>query len=81
MTRNSYRPVTSIGAGIVDSPGPSDDHGGAMRSVLRNGILVSVVALAATTAWAQPVKIVGLVELSGTGATAGTNFNNGVARR
>ena len=27
---------------------------------------------------AQPVPIVGLVELSGTGATAGTNFDNGV---
>jgi branched-chain amino acid transport system substrate-binding protein len=25
-----------------------------------------------------PIKIIGLVELSGTGATAGTNFNNGV---
>ena len=49
-----------------------------MRSDLRKWILVSVAALAATTAWAQPVKIVGLVELSGTGATAGTNFNNGV---
>jgi branched-chain amino acid transport system substrate-binding protein len=27
---------------------------------------------------AQPIKIAGLVELSGTGATAGTNFDNGV---
>ena len=26
----------------------------------------------------QPVKIFGLVELSGTGATSGTNFNDGV---
>jgi branched-chain amino acid transport system substrate-binding protein len=26
----------------------------------------------------SPIKIIGLVELSGTGATAGTNFNNGV---
>jgi branched-chain amino acid transport system substrate-binding protein len=26
----------------------------------------------------QPVKIIGLMELSGTGATAGTNFDNGV---
>ena len=36
-------------------------------------------ALAATPAatLAQPVKIVGLVELSGPGASAGTNFNNG----
>ena len=33
---------------------------------------------AAVPAFAQPIPIVGLVELSGTGATAGTNFNNGV---
>src|ERR1700681_4332400 len=33
----------------------------------------------ATGCFAQgPIPIVGLVELSGTGATAGTNFNNGV---
>ena len=32
----------------------------------------------AIPAFAQPVPIVGLVELSGTGATAGTNFDNGV---
>lgn len=31
-----------------------------------------------TIAAAQPIPIVGLVELSGTGATAGTNYNNGV---
>jgi len=30
------------------------------------------------TTQAQPVKISGLVELSGTGATSGTNFNDGV---
>jgi len=43
---------------------------------------LAAVALAGfgTVAAAQqgPVKIVGLVELSGTGATAGTNFDNGV---
>jgi len=37
------------------------------------------VALAMTPVVAQqPIKIVGLVELSGTGATSGTNFDNGV---
>ena len=37
------------------------------------------VALATTSVLAQqPIKIVGLVELSGTGATSGTNFDNGV---
>jgi len=37
-------------------------------------------SLAAAPALAQqgPVKIVGLVELSGTGTTSGTNFNDGV---
>jgi branched-chain amino acid transport system substrate-binding protein len=39
---------------------------------------LTAVAMAAVTAWAQPVPVVGLVELSGAGATAGTNFNNGV---
>lgn len=34
-------------------------------------------ALAAIPVFAQPIKIVGLVELSGTGATSGTNFDNG----
>jgi len=36
------------------------------------------LALATSAALAQPIKIVGLVELSGTGATSGTNFDNGV---
>ena len=39
----------------------------------------AALALAASaTAFAQPVPIFGLVELSGAGATAGTNFDNGV---
>ena len=44
-------------------------------------ILVALCALAmAQTSLAQqnPVQVVGLVELSGTGATSGTNFDNGV---
>jgi branched-chain amino acid transport system substrate-binding protein len=42
--------------------------------------LAALALTAALPALAQqgPIKIVGLVELSGTGATAGTNFNNGV---
>ncbi len=38
------------------------------------------VLIAALPSFAQqaPVRIVGLVELSGTGATSGTNFDNGV---
>lgn len=40
--------------------------------------IVSALAAASGDLDAQPVKIAGLVELSGPGATAGTNFNNGV---
>src|SRR5438874_7740492 len=42
--------------------------------------LAALVMSAATASLAQqgPVPIFGLMELSGTGATAGTNFNNGV---
>ncbi len=50
-----------------------------MKSIGR--ILVALCALAmAQTSLAQqnPVQVVGLVELSGTGATSGTNFDNGV---
>jgi branched-chain amino acid transport system substrate-binding protein len=47
-------------------------------NTLRN--LAAALALAAAPAavLAQPVPIVGLVELSGNGATVGTNFNNAV---
>lgn len=48
---------------------------------MKQGILGAALALAlvaAPLAVAQNVPIVGLVELSGTGATAGTNFDNGV---
>ena len=43
--------------------------------------LAFAACIAATSAFAQqqgPVQIFGLMELSGTGATAGTNFDNGV---
>ncbi len=36
------------------------------------------ISLSAGTAFAQAIKIAGLYELSGAGATAGTNFKNGV---
>lgn len=50
-----------------------------MKQALRNTAAALALA-AATTALAQqgPVTIIGLMELSGTGATAGTNFDNGV---
>jgi branched-chain amino acid transport system substrate-binding protein len=49
-----------------------------MQSAFRRLALVAAVAAAPALAMAQAVPIVGLVELSGVGATAGTNFDNGV---
>ena len=50
-----------------------------MKQLLRMmfGALALVIPMLAT-AQQGPVPIVGLMELSGTGATAGTNFDNGV---
>jgi len=50
-----------------------------MRSYARIFIALISLALAQPLfAQGQPIKISGLVELSGTGATSGTNFNDGV---
>ena len=50
-----------------------------MRSITRIAAFLLGLTLAQSLfAQAQPLKIFGLVELSGTGATSGTNFNNGV---
>jgi len=50
-----------------------------MRSLVRISIALFGLALALPLfAQGQPIKISGLVELSGTGATSGTNFNDGV---
>jgi branched-chain amino acid transport system substrate-binding protein len=50
-----------------------------MKGIARISLLLLAAALAQPAlAQGQPVKIVGLVELSGTGATSGTNFNDGV---
>ena len=50
-----------------------------MRSIARISAFLLGLALAqALPAQAQAVKIFGLMELSGTGATSGTNFNDGV---
>jgi branched-chain amino acid transport system substrate-binding protein len=49
-----------------------------MRSILCRLALVAAAATAPAAAVGQPVPIYGLVELSGAGATAGTNFDNGV---
>src|SRR5437762_6581164 len=50
-----------------------------MRSIARISVFfLSLILATPLLAQTQPVKIVGLVELSGTGATSGTNFNDGV---
>ena len=50
-----------------------------MRPIARiYAFLLSLALLHPVLAQTQPVKIFGLVELSGTGATSGTNFNDGV---
>lgn len=41
-------------------------------------LAAALVLGASSLAFAQPVPIYGLVELSGTGATSGTNFDNGI---
>jgi branched-chain amino acid transport system substrate-binding protein len=48
---------------------------------MQTNLVRAVAALwlsAGVSAFAQPIPIAGIVELSGPGATAGTNFNNGV---
>jgi branched-chain amino acid transport system substrate-binding protein len=45
---------------------------------LLKGVVLAATMAAASLAVAQPIKIYGLVELSGTGAVSGTNFNDGV---
>ena len=50
-----------------------------MRSLARTaGLLLSLAVVQPLFAQTDPIKIVGLVELSGTGTTSGTNFNDGV---
>jgi branched-chain amino acid transport system substrate-binding protein len=49
-----------------------------MRAIFRISALLLGFALAQPGLAQQTVKIFGLVELSGTGATSGTNFNDGV---
>ena len=49
-----------------------------MSNMFVRAMLTATVATLSTIAVGEPVPVVGLVELSGTGATAGTNFNNGV---
>ena len=49
-----------------------------MHRILRPLAALLAMTAAYSLASAQPVPIVGIVELSGSGATAGTNFDNGV---
>ncbi len=47
-----------------------------MKAILKSALISALFASACVQA--QTVKIVGLVELTGTGATSGTNFDNGM---
>ena len=49
-----------------------------MQHLVRHAAAALALVGACAPALAQPVPIVGIVELSGSGATAGTNFDNGV---
>ncbi|HEX8010932.1 MAG TPA: ABC transporter substrate-binding protein [Casimicrobiaceae bacterium] len=50
-----------------------------MRSIVRiAAVLLGFAAAQSVFAQTEPVKIFGLVELSGTGTTSGTNFNDGI---
>jgi branched-chain amino acid transport system substrate-binding protein len=49
-----------------------------MTLTLRRASAAFTLAGAAFGAFAQPIPVAGIAELSGPGATAGTNFNNGV---
>ena len=50
-----------------------------MRSLVRlSALLLGMALVPSSFAQSGPVKIAGLVELSGTGTTSGTNFNDGV---
>lgn len=50
-----------------------------MRSIARiSALLLSLASAQPLFAQTHPIKIFGLVELSGTGVTSGTNFNDGV---
>ena len=50
-----------------------------MRSLARAcALLLGLLATPSLFAQTEPIRIVGLVELSGTGTTSGTNFDNGV---
>ena len=48
-----------------------------MQELFRHAAAFALAGACATS-FAQPVPIIGIVELSGSGATAGTNFDNGV---
>src|SRR5258706_6667565 len=49
-----------------------------MRSIARASVFLIGLGLVQPLLGQTPIKIAGLVELSGTGATSGTNFNDGV---
>ena len=49
-----------------------------MKRLIAFAVVLVALALTQAALAQAPIKIAGLVELSGTGATSGTNFDNGV---
>lgn len=49
-----------------------------MKKTLRTAVAALALLGIHASGWTQPIPIVGLVELSGSGTTAGTNYDNGV---
>ena len=49
-----------------------------MNQLLKKSFALMALSLGLGLSYAQPVKLVGLVELTGTGTTSGTNFDNGI---
>ena len=49
-----------------------------MKRMFWLGLALGFLIIGPAAAQQEPVKIVGLVELSGTGTTSGTNFDNGI---
>jgi len=54
-----------------------DKHCG-RRPTMRRGLAAALLGLAGAGFAAEPIKIANVIELSGAGATSGTNFKNGV---
>src|SRR5689334_23236477 len=75
--RQLYRAVTSRRRAKRVADVSQSTRRNPMRAMFKRAVATAAVSVVSVAAAAQPVPVVGLVELSGSGATAGTNFNNG----